>query len=132
MDAYEAREAYERANRTRALIIARDLRNRAGRLLHHARELEAVAREQTCFDPWEGLNEVLSPDPVVAVKDEEGTYHFLDPVELALNGVHELGDTSMLLEYVGSSADVTDAHLAQVKADCERADSLLEELRLPQ
>ena len=107
-DACDAREDEAARNREKALAVARSLRSRAAKLVAHAERLERLAVTPEPFDRWTLAELLLDPGAEVAVKGEDGRYRFLDPAELELCGVRDLGDKDLLCKYIGSSADVTD------------------------
>ena len=130
MDAYEAREKQEQSNKARALVIARDLRKRAQKLIEHAKKLEVIASSRTEDDNLDDHRELL-----VAYIDGEGMppeipilvngeYRYLDPAILEYYGVRDIGDEDILREYVGSSADVSEAYLEHVKTFTEAFEAL--------
>lgn len=115
-DAYEAREA-EQAERATALRAkAAKLRKAAEAMAKKAEAAEAAARD---IEPTQGeiaalenwAHDVLDADPdmlTTRVRGPDGICAFDVPTLLDC-GVKEdaLGDEGLLLEYIGSTADVT-------------------------
>lgn len=130
MDACEAREMQEQADKARALVIARDLRKRAQKLLKHAQKLESIANNRTngyLDDPRERLYELTRGPrtceiPVVV----DGKYHFLDPAYLEYFGVRDLKDENILRSYIGTCAEVTKEYLEDAKRFSEEVDTCMQ------
>ena len=112
-DAQDAREAELQETAERLLAKADRLRKTAQALLSKAEAAEEAAaaclpREERSR---EGVQEYVrlwgDPDPIVPLYINGHGYAF-DPVELAFCGVKDFGDTDVLAQYIGSTADVTE------------------------
>lgn len=112
-DAQDAREAILRETARRLLAKAEKLRRTAGTILRKAEAAEEAAtaclpqEKGSCEYAQEYIRSWGDPDPVVPLCVNGCGYAF-DPVELAFCGVKDFGDTEVLAQYIGSTADVTE------------------------
>lgn len=133
LDAHDAREAEESANRRRAVKVAEQLLARAERMKEHARRLLASARgeEQGADDPWDRIELLLSWDQDVIPLKVGGEVKYLDlPMltEVMCVKDEDLEDEELLRGYIGSFADITERRVAELAEWRRNWDEALREL----